>query len=46
MMTAINRRKSRLRAVLLVALAMGAGSAALSGTLATLSGQSLEARLA
>lgn len=45
-MIAINRRKSRLRAVLLVALAIGASSATLSGTLAALSGPTAEARLA
>ena len=45
-MTAINRKKSRLRAVLLVAPALGSSSATLSGAVAALSGPDIEARAA
>ena len=37
--TTVNRKKGRLRLVLLVAAAVGTSSATLSGTLATLSAQ-------
>ena len=37
--TTLNRKKSRLRAVLLVAAALGTSSATLSGALATLATQ-------
>jgi hypothetical protein len=39
-MTTVNRRKSRLRLVLLIAAAMGTSSATLSGALASLTVQS------
>ena len=39
--TKLNRRKSRLRAILLVAAALGTSSATLSGALATLAIQPL-----
>jgi hypothetical protein len=45
-MTTTNRKKSRLRAVLMIALALGASSATLSGTLVALSGQPTEAQVA
>lgn len=45
-MTAIDRRKSRLRAVLLVALAIGASSATMSGTLTAQLSPNVEARTA
>jgi hypothetical protein len=41
-----NRKKSRLRAVLMVALALGASSATLSGTLVALSIPTTEASIA
>ena len=45
-MTAINRKKSRLRAVLLAALAIGAGSATMSGALTAQSSPNVAARAA
>lgn len=45
-MTAIDRKKSRLRAVLLVALAIGASSATMSGALTTRLSPNVEARAA
>jgi hypothetical protein len=45
-MTTTNRKKSRLRAVLMIALALGASSATLSGTVAALSSQQATASIA
>jgi hypothetical protein len=45
-MTTINRKKGRLWAVLAVALALGAGSATLSGTLAALQSRQAETAMA
>lgn len=42
-MTTTTRKKSRLRLVLMLAIAMGASSATLSGTLAVLASQGPEA---
>ena len=45
-MHTINRKKSRLRVVLIVALALGASSATLSGTLVALTSHSDSAAVA
>jgi hypothetical protein len=45
-MTTTNRRTNRLRAVLTIALALGASTATLSGTLAVLSSHNVESRIA
>ena len=45
-MTTTNRSKSRLRAVLIIALALGAGSATLGGTLTAMSSHNAESRIA